>query len=159
MRQFSPFWVLLVLILPVAGCASKKGNMVLFENVQMRFQVNETNKKPAIFLINNSADLNRVLSSLELVPARGMSDLNLFLEDRSLILVHAGRRSTANNKLYIVKVFENKKGMTVRARILVPGQNCEKNLLETYPVQLIAVPKVFASKLTLDLLETLQNCN
>jgi hypothetical protein len=159
MRQFSPFWALLVLILTVSGCASKKGNMVLFENVQMRFQVNETNEKPAIFLINNSADLSRVLSSLELVPARGMPDLNIFLEDRSLIVIHAGRRISANNKLYVIKVVENKKGMTVRARILVPGQNCGNNNSVTYPVQVIAVPKVLAGKLTLDLIETLQNCN
>lgn len=140
------------------SCASQKPQPVLFENIQVRYQSAYHEQGPDAFLINSTAELEAVLSKLELSPSVGGIDLGELLSDRSLILVYGGNRPTAGHKLHVLKINQTKKELQIKSRLFVPGTNCYVPQVITYPLQVVAIPKTQGVQLTLDLLQSTQDC-
>ncbi|MFN3528860.1 MAG: protease complex subunit PrcB family protein [Bacteroidia bacterium] len=152
------FLFLFVLVIGLNGCASKKQQTVLFENIQVRYESMYNELGPNAFLINTKAELDSVQSLLELSPAKGMPDLSLFLEDRSLVLVYGGMRPSAGYRLHVLKLSRTKNELFIRTRLFKPGENCYVSTVITYPLQVVAIPKTTQVRLNLDLLESTQDC-
>lgn len=132
--------------------------MVPFENIQVRYQSAMNEAKPNAFLINTEADLQRVLQDLKLTASPGSIDLTAFLADQSLLLVYGGNRPSSGHKLHVLKVTRNRKELVVKSRLFVPGANCYVPQVVTYPLQVVAIPKTQGVRLTLDLLQSTQDC-
>lgn len=140
------------------SCASQKPQAVMFENIQVRYQSAYHEQGPNAYLINTTAELDSVLALLQLTSSPGGIDLAEVLSDRSLILVYGGNRPSAGHKLHVLKINQIKKEMQIKSRLFVPGANCYVPQVITYPLQVVAIPKTKGVQLTLDLLQSTQDC-
>ena len=132
--------------------------MVPFENIQVRYQSAFNEAKPNAYLINTPEELEKVLQELKLTANPGSIDLGQLLAEQSLLLVYGGNRPTAGHKLHVLKVTRSRKELTIKSRLFVPGANCYVQQLLTYPLQVVAIPKTQGVRLTLDLLQSTQDC-
>lgn len=137
---------------------AQRQQAVPFENIQVRYQSAYHEAKPNAYLINTTADLERVLQELKLTPNAGSIDLTDFLAEQSLLLVYGGNRPTSGHKLHVLKVTRNRKELVIKSRLFVPGTNCYVPQVITYPLQVVAIPKTQGVRLTLDLLQSTQDC-
>jgi len=147
-----------IFTLALWSCASQKAQPILFENIQVRYQSAYHEQGPDAFLINTTAELEAILAKLQLSAAPGGIDLTELLNDRSLILVYGGNRPTAGHKLHVLKINRLKKELQIKSRLFVPGANCYVPQVITYPLQVVAIPKTENVQLTLDLLQSTQDC-
>ncbi len=152
------YFFLVVIGLGLSACASQKGQMVIFENIQVRYDSEYNEAERTAFIINTEAELQAALTQLQLSPRRGTPDLAAFLSDRTLVFVYGGMRRTAGHRLHVTKVVQKRNTLIVRARMLQPGPNCVTSDVITYPLQVVAIPKNESVKLTLDFLESIQDC-
>lgn len=129
-----------------------------FENIQVRYQSAFNESKPNVFLINTPAELEKVLQELKLTANPGSIDLAEFLAEQSLLLVYGGNRPTSGHKLHVLKVTRSRKELIIKSRLFVPGANCYVPQVVTYPLQVVAIPKTQGVRLTLDLLQSTQDC-
>ncbi len=150
--------LLLSFILLFWSCAAQKAKPILFENIQVRYQSAYHEQGPNAYLINTSAELDEVLSRLKLTPAPGSIDLAGLLAEQSLILVYGGNRPTAGHKLHVLKITQRKKELVIKSRLFVPGAICYVPQVISYPLQVVAIPKTNGVLLTLDLLQSGQDC-
>lgn len=147
-----------LLTFALSSCASQKTQPILFENIQVRYQSAYHEQGPDAYLINSTTELDSVLAKLQLTPSPGGIDLTEMLQDRSLILVYGGNRPTAGHKLHVLKINRVKKELQIKSRLFVPGANCYVPQVITYPLQVVAIPKTTGVQLTLDLLQSTQDC-
>jgi len=132
--------------------------MIIFENLQVRYDGADPKQGPNAYLINSEERLRDVLTALQLTSRIGNPDLTPYLNDYTLILVYGGIRKTGGHRLYVTKIMQRKRELVVRARLLQPGPNCNTTAAITHPLQIIAVPKNATRRLTLDFLESTQHC-
>lgn len=147
-----------ILVIALWSCASQKPQPILFENIQVRYQSAFHEQGPDAYLINSVAELDSVLAKLQLSAGAGGIDMAELLQDRSLILVYGGNRPTAGHKLHVLKINRLKKELQIKSRLFVPGTNCYVPQVITYPLQVVAIPKIQDVRLTLDLLQSTQDC-
>lgn len=152
------YFFLVLLGFGLSACASNKGQLLIFENIQVRYDSEYNELERTAFVINTEAELLAALTQLQLSPRRGTPDLAAFLDDRTLIVVYGGMRRTAGHRLHVTKISQKRSGLTVRARMLQPGPNCVTSSVLSYPLQVVAIPKNKTAKLTLDFLESIQDC-
>lgn len=149
---------MILIVFTSLGCASQKGQMIIFENIQVRYDGAHPKQGPNAYLINSEERLRKVLEDLQLTPRIGNPDLTPYLAEYTLIVVYGGIRKTGGHRLHVTKVIQNKRELVVRARMLQPGPNCNTTSVITHPVQIVAVPKNTMKRLTLDFLESIQDC-
>ncbi|MBA4304411.1 MAG: hypothetical protein C0424_09325 [Sphingobacteriaceae bacterium] len=137
---------------------AQRQQVVPFENIQVRYQSAFNESKPNAFLINTPAELEKVLTDLKLTANPGSIDLAEFLAEQSLLLVYGGNRPTSGHKLHVLKVTRSRKELIIKSRLFVPGTNCYVPQVVTYPLQVVAIPKTQGVRLTLDLLQSTQDC-
>lgn len=137
---------------------AQRQQAVPFENIQVRYQSAFHESKPNAFLINTPAELEKVLTELKLTANPGSIDLSEFLAEQSLLLVYGGNRPSSGHKLHVLKVTRSRKELTIKSRLFVPGANCYVPQVVTYPLQVVAIPKTQGVRLTLDLLQSTQDC-
>lgn len=147
-----------ILSMALWSCASQKAQPILFENIQVRYQSAFHEQGPNAYLINSTAELDSVLALLQLTASPGGIDLAEVLSDRSLILVYGGNRPSSGHKLHVLKINQVKKELQIKSRLFVPGANCYVPQVITYPLQVVAIPKTKGVQLTLDLLQSTQDC-
>lgn len=149
---------LILIVFTALGCASQKGQMIIFENVQVRYDGAHPKQGPNAYIINSEERLRAVLADLQLNPRIGNPDLTAYLPEYTLIVVYGGIRKTGGHRLHVTKIIQKKRELVVRARMLQPGPNCNTSSVISYPVQIVAIPKNATKRLTLDFLESIQDC-
>jgi hypothetical protein len=149
---------LILVFFTVLGCASQKGQMIIFENVQVRYDGAHPKQGPNAYIINSEERLRAVLADLQLNPRIGNPDLTAYLPEYTLIVVYGGIRKTGGHRLHVTKIIQKKRELVVRARMLQPGPNCNTSSVISYPVQIVAIPKNATKRLNLDFLESIQDC-
>jgi hypothetical protein len=149
---------LFLLAFATLGCASQKGQMIIFENIQVRYDGAHPQQGPNAYIINSEERLKGVLAALQLTPRLGNPDLTAYLPEHTLILVYGGIRKTGGNRFHVTKILQKNRQLVVRARMLQPGPNCNTTSVISHPVQIIAVPKNATKHLALDFLESIQDC-
>lgn len=132
--------------------------MIIFENIQVRYDGADPKQGPNAYIINSEERLRGVLAELQLTPRIGNPDLTAYLPEYTLIVVYGGIRNTGGHRLHVTKIIQKKRELVVRARMLQPGPNCNTTSVISHPIQIVAVPKNATRRLTLDFLESIQDC-
>jgi len=122
-----------------------------FEFLPAVFEHEYAENEAKAYLLNDQESYDKLLKNLKM-RQQDRIEYTEYWENYSLLLVYGGTRPTSGYNIHTSAVTRIGKNMEVTALLTGPGADCAVSDMITYPLQLLAIPKIYIKeeiKLTL----------
>lgn len=124
------------------GCASNKPQLMTFEYLPAVFEHEYAENEAKAYLINDQESYYKLLGQLKM-RQQDRDEYAEYWENYSLLLVYGGTRPSTGYNIQTDSVVTVGNKMKVSALLHEPGDNCMVADMITYPLQLLAIPKIY----------------